>query len=232
LDDLAPFDANERIIEYKMRQEDSSEKLVDMTLVEFADETASESPAPGGGSIAAYVGVLGASLATMVANLSSHKRGWDDRWEEFSHWAEKGQAIKDELLHLVDEDTASFNAIMDAFGLPKETDEEKAARSAAIQAATKYAIQVPFRVMEVAHSSFELIKAMAEIGNPNSVTDAGVGALCARTAVLGAHLNVKINAGSLKDKEFVNEILARAKRHEDEAIAMEKEILAIVESKI
>jgi glutamate formiminotransferase/formiminotetrahydrofolate cyclodeaminase len=232
LDDLAPFDANERIIEYKMRQEDTSKKLVDMTLVEFADETASESPAPGGGSISAYAGAMGASLATMVANLSSHKRGWDDRWEEFSVWAEKGQAIKDELLHLVDEDTASFNAIMAAFVLPKETDEEKAARSAAIQAATKYAIQVPFRVMEVAHSSFDLIKVMAEIGNPNSVTDAGVGALCARTAVLGAHLNVKINASSLKDKEFVTEILARAKRHEDEAIEMEREILAIVAGKI
>jgi len=232
LDDLAPFDANERIIEYKMRQEDASKKLVDMTLVEFADETASESPAPGGGSIAAYAGVMGASLATMVANLSSHKRGWDDRWEEFSKWAEKGQDIKDELLHLVDEDTASFNAIMDAFALPKESDEEKTARSAAIQAATKYAIQVPFRVMEVAHSSFELIKAMAEIGNPNSVTDAGVGALCARTAVLGAHLNVKINAGGLKDKVFLADVLAKAKKLEEEAIVMENEVLAIVESKI
>jgi len=232
LDDLAPFDANERIIEYKMRQEDTSRKLVDMSLTAFADETASESPAPGGGSIAAYAGVMGASLATMVANLSSHKRGWDDRWEEFSDWAEKGQAIKDELLHLVDEDTASFNAIMAAFALPKGSDEEKAARTQAIQDATKYAIQVPFRVMEVAHSSFELIKAMAETGNPNSVTDAGVGALCARTAVMGAHLNVKINAAGLKDKEFVNEILARAKRHEDEAIEMEKEILGIVEGKI
>lgn len=232
LDDLAPFDPNERIIEYKMRQEDTSKKLVDMSLTAFADETASESPAPGGGSISAYVGALGASLATMVANLSSHKRGWDDRWEEFSVWAEKGQAIKDELLHLVDEDTASFNAIMAAFGLPKGTDAEKATRSEAIQAATKYAIQVPFRAMEVSHSSFELIKAMAETGNPNSVTDAGVGALCARTAVMGAHLNVKINAAGLKDKEFVTDILARAKRHEDEAIEMEQEILKIVEGKI
>ncbi|MGB0918448.1 MAG: glutamate formimidoyltransferase, partial [Flavobacteriales bacterium] len=232
LDDLAPFDANERIIEYKMRQDDTAKKLVDMSLVAFADETASESPAPGGGSISAYAGAMGASLATMVANLSSHKRGWDDRWEEFSDWAEKGQAIKDELLHLVDEDTVSFNKIMDAFGLPKGTDAEKAARSQAIQDATKYAIQIPLRVMEVSHGSFELIKAMAEVGNPNSVTDAGVGALCARTAVIGAHLNVKINAGGLKDKAFLEDVLAKAKKLEEEAIALEAEVLAIVEGKI
>jgi glutamate formiminotransferase/formiminotetrahydrofolate cyclodeaminase len=232
LDDLAPFDAKERIIEYKMRQEDTTKKLVDMNLVAFADETASESPAPGGGSIAAYAGVMGASLATMVANLSSHKRGWDNRWEEFSEWAEKGQAIKNELLHLVDEDTVAFNAIMTAFALPKGTDQEKATRSAAIQAATKYAIQVPFRVMEVAHSSFELIKAMAEIGNPNSVTDAGVGVLCARTAVIGAHLNVKINATGLKDRVFADEILTKAKELEAEAVRWEEEILKIVSSKI
>ena len=231
LDDLTPFDPNERIIEYKMN-EGAAKKLVDMNLTEFADETASESPAPGGGSISAYAGAMGAALATMVANLSSHKRGWDDRWEEFSVWAEKGQAIKDELLHLVDEDTASFNAIMAAFGLPKGTDAEKAARSEAIQAATKYAIQVPFRVMEVSHSSFGLIKAMAETGNPNSVTDAGVGALCARTAVMGAHLNVKINAAGLKDKTFLEGVLAKAKKLEEEAIEMEQEILKIVEGKI
>jgi len=231
LDDLAPFDANERIIEYKMN-EGAAKKLVDMSLTGFADETASESPAPGGGSISAYAGAMGASLATMVANLSSHKRGWDDRWEEFSDWAEKGQAIKDELLHLVDEDTVSFNKIMDAFGLPKGTDAEKAARSQAIQDATKYAIQIPLRVMEVSHGSFELIKAMAEVGNPNSVTDAGVGALCARTAVIGAHLNVKINAGGLKDKAFLEGVLAKAKKLEEEAIAMEKEVLTIVEGKI
>jgi glutamate formiminotransferase/formiminotetrahydrofolate cyclodeaminase len=232
LDDLGPFDANERIIEYKMRQMDTSKKLVEMNLVAFADETASESPAPGGGSISAYVGVLGASLATMVANLSSHKRGWDDRWEEFSVWAEKGQAIKDELLHLVDEDTASFNAIMAAFGLPKGTDSEKAARSQAIQDATKYATEVPFRVMQVSFRSFEVTKAMAETGNPNSVTDAGVGALCARTAVMGAHLNVKINASGLKDRSFADDILAKAKKLEAQAIEMEQEILKIVEGKI
>lgn len=231
LDELTPFDPNERIIEYKMK-EGAPKKLVDMDLVGFADETASESPAPGGGSISAYAGVMGASLATMVANLSSHKRGWDDRWEKFSEWAEKGQAIKDELLHLVDEDTASFNMIMDAFGLPKNNDEEKAIRSQAIQDATKYAIQIPLRVMEVAHASFEVIRAMADIGNPNSVTDAGVGALCARTAVIGAHLNVKINAGGLKDQAFLDSVLGKAQKLEDEAIQMEKEILAIVESKI
>jgi glutamate formiminotransferase/formiminotetrahydrofolate cyclodeaminase len=232
LDDLGPFDANERIIEYKMRQMDATKKLVDMNLVAFADETASESPAPGGGSISAYVGVLGASLATMVANLSSHKRGWDDRWDEFSVWAEKGQAIKDELLHLVDEDTASFNAIMAAFALPKGTDSEKAARSKAIQDATKYATEVPFRVMQVSFRSFEVVKAMAETGNPNSVTDAGVGALCARTAVMGAHLNVKINASGLKERGFADDILGKAKKLEEKAIELEKEILKIVEGKI
>lgn len=231
LDELTPFDPQERIIEYKMKQ-GAPRRLVDMDLVAFADETASESPAPGGGSISAYAGVMGASLATMVANLSSHKRGWDARWEEFSVWAEIGQAIKDELLYLVDEDTASFNMIMDAFGLPKGSDEEIAARSQAIQDATKYAIQIPLRVMEVAHSSFEVIRAMADVGNPNSVTDAGVGALCARTAVIGAHLNVKINAGGLKDKEFLNGILTKAQKLEEEAIQMEKEILEMVESKI
>jgi glutamate formiminotransferase/formiminotetrahydrofolate cyclodeaminase len=231
LDELTPFDPKQRIIEY-MIDGNTSKKLVDMDLVAFADETASESPAPGGGSIAAYAGVMGASLATMVANLSSHKRGWDDRWEEFSDWAEKGQNVKDELLHLVDEDTAAFNMIMDAFGLPKGTDAEKAARSQAIQDATKYAIQIPLRVMEVSHGSFQLIKAMAEVGNPNSVTDAGVGALCARTAVIGAHLNVKINAGGLKDKAFLEGVLSKAKKLEEEAIALEKEILAIVDGKI
>jgi glutamate formiminotransferase/formiminotetrahydrofolate cyclodeaminase len=231
LDDLTPFDPNERIIEYKMN-EGAAKKLVDMNLTEFADETASESPAPGGGSISAYVGALGASLATMVANLSSHKRGWDDRCPEFSDWAEKGQAIKDELLHLVDEDTASFNAIIAAFGLPKGTDEEKAARSQAIQDATKYAIQVPFRVMEVSHSAMPLIQYMVENGNPNSVTDAGVAALCIRTAVMGAFMNVKINAGDLEDKEFVNETLAKGEKLQQEVMDFETEMTKIVEGKI
>ncbi len=227
LDDLKPFDPKEKVIEYLI-EDHSQKKLVDMTCTGFANETASESPAPGGGSISAYMGALGASLATMVANLSSHKPGWDERWEEFSNWAVKGQAIKDELLELVDEDTNAFNKIMDAFGLPKKTDEEKAVRSAAIQEATKYATQVPFRTMKVAFKAFEVVRAMAETGNPNSVTDAGVGALCARSAVMGAHLNVKINAASLKDEAFKAEILKEAAEIEAAAIVQEAEILQIV----
>ena len=183
-----------------------------MTCREFADETASESPAPGGGSISAYMGALGASLATMVANLSSHKAGWDDRWQEFSDWAVKGQQIKDDLLVLVDEDTSPFNKVMDAFGLPKTTDEEKAARTVAIQDATKYATEIPFRTMQRAFDAFEMIRAMVEEGNPNSVSDAGVGALCARSAVMGAYLNVKINAAGLKDRDFADEMLAKGAR--------------------
>ena len=227
LDDLKPFDPKEKVIEYLI-EDHTQKKLVDMTCTGFANETASESPAPGGGSISAYMGALGASLATMVANLSSHKPGWDERWEEFSNWAVKGQAIKDELLELVDEDTNAFNKIMDAFGLPKKTDEEKAARSAAIQEATKYATQVPFRTMKVAFKAFEVVRAMAETGNPNSVTDAGVGALCARSAVMGAHLNVKINASSLKDEAFKAEILKEAAEIEAAALVQEAEILQIV----
>jgi len=206
LDDLKPFVPEEKIIEYRLHNK-NNKSLIDLTCKGFANETASESPAPGGGSVSAYIGALGVSLATMVANLSSHKAGWDERWEEFSDWAEKGQKLKDELLFLVDEDTRSFNRIMDAFGLPKETPEEKAARSQAIQEATKYAIEVPFKTMQKAYESMEIIKAMVEMGNPNSVTDAGVGALCARSAVMGAFLNVKVNAGGLKDKTFVEDIL-------------------------
>jgi len=231
LDDLKPFHPKERIIEYLL-EDKLSNKLIDMDLVAFADETASESPAPGGGSIAAYCGVMGISLGTMVANLSSHKRGWDERWEEFSEWAVKGQAYKNELLRLVDEDTNAFNKIMDAFGLPKATDEEKSARKQAIQDATKYAIQIPFRVMETAYKSMEVMKAMAEFGNPNSVTDAGVGALCARTSVLGAFMNVKINAGDLEDKYFVSEILAKGNDIQEKTMALETEIRAVIESKI
>ena len=231
LDDLAPFDPAEKIIEYKLRGA-AGDKLVDMDLVAFADETASESPAPGGGSISAYVGTLGISLATMVANLSAHKRGWDDRWEEFSEWAEQGQAIKNKLLLLVDEDTAAFNKIMDAFGLPKDSDAEKAARSEAIQAATKYAIEIPFQVMETVYESFEVIEAMVEVGNPNSITDAGVGALCTRTAIMGAFMNVKINTGDLKDKEFVADILKRGQEIQDKAVAKEAELVAKVNAAI
>ena len=231
LDELTPFDPKKNIIEY-MLAEDDVRPLIKMDLKAFANETASESPAPGGGSIAAYLGVLGVSLGTMVANLSSHKRGWDERWEEFSDWAAKGQAIKDKLLWLVDEDTNSFNKIMDAFKLPKGSDEEKQARSQAIQDATKYAIEIPFSVMETALASFELLKEMAANGNPNSVSDAGVGALCARSAVLGAYLNVKINVGDLKDEAYKKDILARAEKIANEAVEAEQVILELVEAKL
>nr|WP_321451229.1 glutamate formimidoyltransferase [uncultured Carboxylicivirga sp.] len=230
LDELYPFDPDKKIIEYILK--DDQKKLIDMNLTAFADETASESPAPGGGSISAYVGSLGAALGTMVANLSAHKRGWDDRWEEFSNWAEKGMAIQSELLRLVDEDTNAFNRIMDAFGLPKGTDEEKAARKQAIDDATRFAIEIPFKVMKKSYEAFEMIRAMAETGNPNSVSDAGVGALCVRSAVMGAYLNVKINASGLDDKSFVESILAEGKMIEEKAIKAEKEILEIVNQKI
>ena len=232
LDDLKPFNPEEKIIEYVLAAEERSERLIDMTCSAFADETASESPAPGGGSISAYMGALGAALAAMVANLSSHKAGWDDRWEEFSDWAVKAQEIKEDLLALVDEDTESFNRVMAAFGLPKGTDEEKAARSTAIQDATRYATEVPFRTMQRAFESFEVIRAMVEQGNPNSVTDAGVGALCARSAVLGAGLNVRINAGALKDRQFAEELLSKAAAFERRAAELESEILEIVNTKI
>lgn len=231
LDELGPFNPDERIIEYLLKDKSAS-KLISMTLSDFADETASESPAPGGGSISAYAGVLGASLATMVANLSSHKKGWDERWEEFSGWAEKGQYYKNELLKLVDLDTVAFNLIMEGFSLPKSTDAEKAARDQAIQEATKYAIEVPFKVMQLSHDSLQVIKAMAETGNPNSVTDAGVAALCARTAVLGAFMNVKINASGYKDKSYTADIIKQGEELERQAMAIEDEIIALVNSKI
>ncbi len=231
LDELGPFKPEERIIEYLLADKSAS-KLVSMELSAFADETASESPAPGGGSIAAYIGSLGAALATMVANLSSHKRGWDERWEEFSNWAEKGEQYKTELLRLVDQDTIAFNQIMTAFSLPKSTDAEKAARTKAIREATKFAIEIPFKVMQMAYESMEVIKAMAETGNPNSVSDAGVGALCARSAVMGAFLNVRINAAGYDDKEFVTDILSRGREIENKAIALESEILNVVNGKI
>jgi len=231
LDELGPFDPKDRIIEY-MLENDSDKKLIDMTLTEFADETASESPAPGGGSISAYVGSLGISLATMVANLSAHKRGWDDRWEEFSDFADQGQILKDELLRLVDEDTNSFNKIMEAMRLPKGSEAEQSTRKEAMDSATKYAILIPFKVMETSLKSMAIIQQMAEIGNPNSVTDAGVGALCARTAVIGAFLNVKINCKDFDDTEFVTDILAKGEAIMAEAIAKETEILKITNDKI
>lgn len=231
LDDLKPFNPKEKIIEY-MIADDHSKKLAGMNLREFANETASESPAPGGGSISAYVGALGVSLGTMVANLSSHKRGWDERWEEFSGWAEKGQILKDELLLLVDEDTRAFNRIMDAFGLPKGTEEEKKTRTQAIQEASKYAMEIPLRVMKKSFESLEIIKAMALIGNPNSVSDAGVGALCALTAVRGAFLNVKINARGIQDHDFINKIISEAAEIETKAAIIGQEIDEIVNKKI
>jgi glutamate formiminotransferase/formiminotetrahydrofolate cyclodeaminase len=231
LDELAPFNPEEKIIEYMLKNKSNSQ-LVSMTLTDFADETASESPAPGGGSIAAYVGALGVSLATMVANLSSHKKGWDDRWEEFSNWAEKGQQYKNELLRLVDADTKAFNQIIAAFALPKSTDEEKSIRNKAIQDATKFAIEIPFRVMQASYDSMEVIKAMAETGNPNSVSDSGVGALCARTAVMGAFMNVRINAAGYDDKVFVNEILSKGKEIENKTIVLEAEILKTIDGKL
>ena len=236
LDDLKPFNPREKVIEFLMedgqKSNANSQKLVDLTVKGFAEETSRESPAPGGGTISAYMGALGAALGTMVANLSSHKAGWDDRWQEFSDWADKGQTIMHELLHLVDEDTEAFNRIMAAFGLPKKTDEEKAARSAAIQAATLYATQVPLHTMQAGYEAFAICRAMAEEGNPNSVSDAGVGALAARAAVLGAGLNVKINAGSLKDREVADKLIAEANALIEKANEAEREIMNIVESKL
>jgi len=227
LDELSEFIPEKKIIEYLLNEE-KQDKLINLSLQEFANETASESPAPGGGSIAAYMGSLGISLATMVANLSAHKKGWDDRWKEFSAWAEKGQKIKDELLYLVDEDTNAFNKIMEAFSLPKSSEQEVKTRSEAIQNATKYATEVPLKTMILAYSSFPIIKAMAEIGNPNSISDAGVGALCARSAVIGAYMNVRINAAELKDEAFKKEILAKAEKIKNDAIKEEEAILKIV----
>ena len=232
LDDLKAFNPREKVIEYLLEDDDKRAKLIDLTVKDFSEETSRESPAPGGGTIAAYMGALGAALGTMVANLSSHKAGWDARWEEFSNWADKGQQIQAELLVLVDEDTEAFNRIMDAFGLPKGTDEEKALRSAAIQEATLFATQVPLHTMQASFKVFELCKAMAEEGNPNSVSDAGVGILAARAAVLGAGLNVKINASGLKDRETADKLVAEANELIQKANDAEAEIMKIVEAKI
>lgn len=231
LDELKPFVPEEKVIEY-MLEDKSSKHLVDMSCTEFALETASESPAPGGGSISAYMGALAAALGTMVANLSSHKAGWDERWEEFSDYAERGQVLVSRLLALVDEDTEAFNRIMAVFAMPKTTAEEKAARSAALQSATLYATEVPLKTMKAAYECFEIVKAMAETGNPNSVSDAGVGALAARSAVLGAELNVKINAAGLKDRETAERLISQANEIARKAVALEAEILQIVNQKI
>jgi len=232
LDDLKPFDPAEKVIEYLLEKDQSAKKLMDMTCVGFANETASESPAPGGGSIAAYMGALGAALGTMVANLSSHKPGWDERWEEFSDYAVTGQKLKDELLWLVDEDTHSFNLIMNAMGLPNGTEEEKTARKKAMEEATKYAIEIPFRTVQRTYEVFDLCEAMIEKGNPNSVTDAGVGVLCAKAAVIGAYLNVRINAAGLEDKKYAEEMVGKAKGFVEKTVEREVELLRRVEEVI
>lgn len=234
LGNLKPFNPDEKVVEYILEAEEQKgiKKLVDMTCTGFAEETASESPAPGGGSISAYMGALAAALGTMVANLSSHKAGWDDKWEYFSNWADNGMAVMNELLYLVDEDTAAFNKIMDVFGMPKSTDEEKAARAEAMEVATLYATQVPLRTMKAAYKAFDVVRAMAEEGNPNSVSDAGVGALAARSAVMGACLNVKINAAGLKDRAVAEALVKEAEEIQAAAQRAEAEILAVVESKI
>lgn len=235
LDDLKPFDPKEKVIEFLMVDEEkaaSEERLVRMRCKDFAYETASESPAPGGGSVSAYMGALGAALGTMVANLSSHKPGWDDRWKEFSDWAETGQDILGRLLRLVDEDTAAFNRIMEALGMPKGTDQEKAARAAALEAATLYATQVPLKTMKAASEVFPLVRAMALEGNPNSISDAGVGALAARAAVLGAWLNVKINAASLNDRSAAQALVSEADALAAKAQEEEKEIMETINAKL
>lgn len=232
LDELKPFVPEEKVIEFMLEKGKESKRLVDMTCTGFADETASESPAPGGGSISAYMGALAAALGTMVANLSAHKAGWDDRWEEFSDVAEKGRDIQDRLIRLVDEDTEAFNMIMEVFAMPKNTPEEKNARAEALEKATLHATQVPLSTMKAASEAFDILQQMAEKGNPASVSDAGVGALAARAAVLGAELNVKINAAGLKDREAADRILREAEEIASSACQREKAILEIVNSKI
>ena len=230
LDDLKPFYPEEKIIEYML--DNDEKKLIDFKLDDFADETAGESMAPGGGSIAAYVGTLGVSLGTMVANLSAHKAGWDNKWELFSDWAVKGQAYKEQLLFLVDEDTNAFNKIIDGFRLPKDTNEEKQARALAIENATIYATEIPFKVMETAFQSMEVMQAMLKDGLQNSLSDAGVGVLCARTAVIGAYFNVRINAKDIKDRAFAASILAKAAIIYKQTIAIENDTIAFIDSKI
>jgi glutamate formiminotransferase/formiminotetrahydrofolate cyclodeaminase len=229
LNDIHTFNPEEKIIEFVMAEK-SKHKLIDLDLKAFMDETASDSPAPGGGSVSAYMGALGTALGTMVANLSSHKRGWDERWKEFSDWAEKGKSIQNSLLNMVDEDTEAFNMILESYALPKKSEEEKSLRENAIQEATKNATLIPFKVMEIAFSGFELISEMVEKGNPNSVSDAGVGALALRSCVRGAFLNVKINASGLKDKIFANDIISKGEVIEAKTIASEELILKSINS--
>ena len=230
LDELQPFNQDERIIEYALKNENHF--LANMTLIDFANKTSSESPAPGGGSISAYTGALGAALSTMVANLSANKRGWDDKWEFYSKWGEKSLNFQNTLVNLVDEDTKAFNKIMSAVSLPMDTGEEKLNRSNALESATKNAIEVPFKIMETSFACLESIKCMTELGNPNSISDAGVAALCIRTAVMGAFLNVKINCKDLKDKKFVSSILKKGKVIVNDTNRIEAEILELVEKQL
>jgi glutamate formiminotransferase/formiminotetrahydrofolate cyclodeaminase len=230
LDDLKPFNPKEKIIEYLL--EDSSKKLIDLTVQKFAEETASESMAPGGGSISAYVGALGVSLGTMVANLSAHKAGWDDQWEFYSNWAEKGQAYKNKLLFLVDEDTNAFNKIIDGFRMPKTNAEEIELRTNAIENATKYATEIPLQVMETAYNSIEIMEAMLKDGLQSSLSDAAVGVLCARTAVIGAYFNVKINAKDIKDRTFAETILKKASEIYTKTIEKEQKVINFINSKM
>lgn len=235
LNDLKPFNPKEKVIEYLMTDEEvqaRKERLVRMSVKGFARETASESAAPGGGSVSAYMGALAAALGTMVANLSAHKRGWDDRWKEFSDWAERGQDVMERLLRLVDEDTEAFAKIMDVFSMPKGTEEEKAARAEAMEKATLYASRVPLKTMQTAMETMPVALAMARIGNPASASDAGVGAIAALAAVRGAHLNVRINAAGLKDRALAAELTDEAARIEAEAVAAESEVLAEVNKNI
>jgi glutamate formiminotransferase/formiminotetrahydrofolate cyclodeaminase len=230
LDELAPFDPRQKIIEYAI--EDRFDRLVELSVKRFVEETSSESVAPGGGSVSAALGALGAALGTMVANLSAHKRGWDERWEEFSTWAERGKACQDELLSLIDADTDAFKEIMTAFAMPQDDDAETTARHDAIQAATRRAIEIPLRVMEVSLASMDVIAAMAETGIAASVSDAGVGALCARSAVMGAYLNVRINAATLRDESQAADYVRRGRELQDQAAARETEILAKVDQRL
>lgn len=227
LDDLKPFHPQERVIEYLI-EDSSTNRLIDMTCKGFVNETASESPAPGGGSVSAYMASLGTALGVMVANLSSHKAGWDHKWDYFSKYAESGVAIMNELMYLVDEDTNSFKRIMDAFSLPKESEKDKEARSRAIQEATLYATEIPLRTMKVAYSALDLIEAMVKEGNPNSVSDAGVGALAIRSAVFGAYMNVRINSVDLKDREKAHLLIKEAQEIMDRTSEREKYITDMV----
>jgi len=231
LNELYQFIPEEKIIEYVMTKEDKN-RLINMNLKSFMEITASETPAPGGGSVASYIGTLGVALGTMVANLSSHKRGWDDRWKEFSDWAEKGKNIQNRLLHFVDEDTEAFNKIIAAYALPKKAEEDKITRNNRIQEATKNATLIPFKVMETAFEGFELLREMVEKGNPSSVTDAAVGVLALRSCIRGAFLNVKINSMGLDDKAFTVDIIKKGREIELKAILEEEALIKLVDSMI